>query len=141
MRRTILSMAMIDKAREYLESGVPQSQTFRALGISEAAWYEWQKKGRALLDAGLDSESDDDALTENDRLYMEFAGVVESSRARCMKKSLDIIRKAAKKDWRAAAWYLERGFPQDFGRGERDNIQEATETVNIYVPDNGKVKA
>lgn len=139
MRRTVLNEGMIEEARELLADGMAQQQVFGALGVSESAWYEWQRKGRALLDAGLDSEADE--CTENERLYMEFAAAVEKGRAKAVQTHIANVVKAAEHSWTASAWWLERNYPQQYARRNPDQAgrEEAAQNVKVYVPDNGRV--
>jgi len=137
-RRTALTPELIDWAADALVKGYHQTQVYQALGISETAWHTWVRKGRELLDAGLDSF--DESLSDNERLYMRFAAAVETSRAIGVARLVDIIAEAAHKQWQAAAWLLERGYPHQYSKRERGHTEAPVDPVHIYVPDNGKVE-
>lgn len=48
--------------------------------------------------------------------YFEFYEAIKSAEARAVIKWLALIDKAAADTWQAAAWKLERRYPQDYGR-------------------------
>lgn len=58
-----------------------------------------------------------DADTDTDRRYVEFVEAVESARAVAQVQMLAVVRRAAAEGaWQAAAWFLERSNPQQWGR-------------------------
>jgi hypothetical protein len=50
------------------------------------------------------------------RRYPAFAAEVDQARAHCVAKLLHRVNCAAEKDWRAAAWLLERLHPESYGQ-------------------------
>lgn len=57
------------------------------------------------------------AVPEAERPYVEFAEAVEKARAEAVVFNLALIRQAAQGgSWQAAAWYLERTRPEQYGR-------------------------
>jgi hypothetical protein len=54
--------------------------------------------------------------------FATFSALARESRANYIADRLRVIHEAAPADWKAAAWYLERACPEDFGahrtRGE-----------------------
>ena len=38
-------------------------------------------------------------------------------------RNVALIQKAAKDNWQAAAWYLERRYPEDYGRREQHKLE------------------
>lgn len=69
-------------------------------GISERTYYDWMKKGR-----------------EGDPRYLQFSQDIEKARAEAVMVNLAVIRKAAQNgQWQAAAWWLERVLPKEYGR-------------------------
>lgn len=45
-----------------------------------------------------------------------FSVAIEGAEAECKAEFTKRIMEASKKDWRAAAWWLERRFPHDYGK-------------------------
>jgi hypothetical protein len=82
-------------------------------GIAKSTVYRW-------LDRGL-QESDSIAAGEkpnkNERVYLELWDAIKSARAEAKVRNVAIIQNAAKNGtWQAAAWWLERTAPQQYGR-------------------------
>ena len=69
-------------------------------GIGERTYYTWMEKG----DTGEEP-------------YAQFRQDIEKARADAVMTNLVVIRKAAAEGtWQAAAWWLERSMPQQYGR-------------------------
>jgi transposase len=77
-----------------------------AAGISKQTFYSWKEKG----------EEDPDSA------YGEFLELVERARAQAEAANLRIIRKAATDSWQAAAWLLERVYPERYGQRNRTTL-------------------
>lgn len=67
----------------------------RLAGISPKTLSEWLRRGR-----GLDARAATPA-------HMQLVDDVELAQAQAEANALEMIRKAAMRDWRAAAWFLE----------------------------------
>lgn len=55
----------------------------------------------------------------------KFANAVKVGYALCKKDHLKTIKRASKKNWTAAAWILERRFPDDFSRKDQMRLSDA----------------
>lgn len=86
---------------EAIEQGMPLKQAAAVAGMSYDTLNHWQKRG--------ENES---APPE----YCQFYQLLRRSQAVAMQVHLSSICDAAKRDWRAAAWMLERRYPEDFAR-------------------------
>lgn len=51
--------------------------------------------------------------------YADFAEAIEKARAEAETRNVVLIQSAAKTNWQAAAWWLERSFPDKYGRRTR----------------------
>lgn len=87
-------------------------------GISEATFYNWLKRGREASEKGSHRKAD--------QPYIDFFQNVKKAEALAEAKRIEIIRKASEgngpfdnPDWKAAAWYLERRYPEKWGRRDR----------------------
>lgn len=59
---------------------------------------------------------------------MEFSESIKKAKIKRKKELLDIIFKASRRTWQAGAWYLERVYPDEFGRKK---IQEANTNESL----------
>src|SRR5437868_33069 len=66
--------------------------------------------------------------------YPSFAAAVFRARGIAKTGLVAVIRKAAPDDWRAAAWILERSWPDEYARTERvEQIGEKTESKPLTI--------
>lgn len=88
-------------------------------GVHRATVYRWLNEGRDAefrLDAG-------EKLSKDDQAKLQFYLDVDTARAEARAAALRVITNAATTgQWQAAAWFLERTAPQDFGRFQRTEI-------------------
>lgn len=84
-----------------------------AAGIAPATFYAWMSRGEA-----------------GDPEFVEFSDAIKRARAAAVQHYLDTIHHAAKcGTWQAAAWWLERVLPYEYGR------KVAVETISADVLD------
>jgi hypothetical protein len=70
------------------------------VGISKRTYHAWMERGR-----------------NGDPDYEHFLHSIEKSRAQAVQSYLDVIHNAAMNGtWQAAAWWLERVLPEQYGR-------------------------
>lgn len=102
-----------------LEAGNYQDDSAAFAGISTSALYNWIARGRAereRIEAG-------GKPTKSEAPFVEFVDAVESARAKAAVRHVANIAKAANEGaWQASAWYLERSYPQKWGRINRTEI-------------------
>jgi transposase len=90
-----------------LQNGANQDEAARYAGIGESTFYRWMEKG----------------ATKKRGQYREFWEAVKRTESEAAMISLDTIRNAEKRgDWRAAAWKLERRFPDKWGKVDRQDV-------------------
>lgn len=92
-RKTILNPQLQSRIVEGLRLGNYVEDVCKAVGISKQTYYDWRKKGE-----------------NGESPYVEFLDAVEEAEADAITDALETVKFAAKvnKDWRAAAWFLER---------------------------------
>ena len=56
------------------------------------------------------------AEADPESAYAEFFDLVEQAKAHAEMDNVRIIKRASKKTWTAAAWLLERAYPERWGR-------------------------
>lgn len=95
-RDSKLTLALQDAICESLRNGATRSDAAIAAGISYQTLLNWEKRGSAK-----DAE-------ENDPAFLAFFEAVKKAEADCANDCNATVIKAAKKQWQAAAWWLER---------------------------------
>lgn len=76
-------------------------------GIGVSTFYRWMQEA-----------AEPGASTE----LVEFREAVERAKAESEIRAVTLINTAAQQTWQAAAWYLERSYPQRWGRFQRTEI-------------------
>lgn len=82
-------------------------------GISKDTLYRWLKQG-ARSKTGV---------------FHAFSVAVEEAMAKSEVRDVILIAKAAVQEWQAAAWRLERKYPDRWGRRERVQMEHSGEVV------------
>jgi hypothetical protein len=82
----------IKRILDAIEVGTPYRHAAAIVGISETTFHEWQSK------------------------KPEFAESIKAAEGRAVAGRLARIRQAEPTHWQASAWFLERKYPQEFGR-------------------------
>jgi hypothetical protein len=112
-RPTELTPVLQDKIIACLRAGFLRTATAEACGVGYATLKEWVARGEG---------------TDPDRpstpLYATFAALVRAAEADAQNDAIKVIIEAAKDDWRAAAWYLERRWPEQFGQKTKQEIKQ-----------------
>ncbi|WP_292461720.1 hypothetical protein [Methanolobus sp.] len=85
-----------------LKSGVPVIHACDAIGVASVTYYDWMKRGERATSGQ----------------YHDFYLKVKQAKAEAIARNVAIIQKAAGHSWQAAAWWLERTCPAEFGRRE-----------------------
>lgn len=76
---------------EAIKIGVKIKNACELIGINQDTYFTWVKE------------------------HPEFSDLIKRARGERTREALMVIRKAALKSWQAAAWYLERTFPDQYG--------------------------
>jgi hypothetical protein len=122
-RRCDLTKTLQAKIAKHLRAGNSVKDTCDFVGIGETAFYEWIKRG----DRG-------------DTRFVSFAKVTRRARADGRGKCVNTIKTAAREgDWKAAAWFLERSDPVNWGRQDflkyADIVRELLDGMASRTPD------
>ena len=106
MRKTKLTMQMVETAIELKERGLYDKYIIAALGVRPSTFYQWLNEGETARQGSAKR-----ALC--DGLKRAETGFVLSL--------TDTIKKASEKPqhWTAASWLLERTHPDEYGKAER----------------------
>lgn len=88
------------RAGNYIETAAAHA------GIHKDTLYHWLKRGREASSGP----------------YRAFSDAVQKAWADAEIRDVTLIAKAAEKEWTAAAWRLERKFPDRWGRKDRHEV-------------------
>jgi hypothetical protein len=100
-RRSILNQKLQKRVCSLLADGSAIRSACLICGIGERTFFDWQTRGKA-----------------DEEPYARFFSAVTRARERHKANLIQRIVAAAKADWKAASWLLERQFAGEFGRSE-----------------------
>ena len=131
-----------------LSLGAPIRTACDVAGIGERTYYEWLRRGskemwaavgRCRL-AGGDESRWHEYVEPPDMVGLaKFAEKVQMAHANAEVSYLSYIRKHAGRTWQAAAWMLERRWPEVYGKRPLPAEEAPTTggtTVSVYLPSN-----
>ena len=101
MRPEIITQDLIKEVCNYIAAGFSYSVAAKLAGIAESTFFRWRAMGQ------LEGAED---------IYKIFYIEVEEASAFSEAEALQLVRSSAIKErnWRAAAWFLERRFPEKY---------------------------
>jgi hypothetical protein len=113
--KTLLTDDVADKLVQLLSAGNYVQVAARACGIARRTFAEWCQRGE-----------------QGEEPYASFAERIVEARAIGESRNVALIARAAADNWQAAAWMLERQYPDRWGRSSvrlRDTPEPAPEVV------------
>ena len=84
-------------------------------GISKSTFYEWMRKG-AKASKGK---------------YFDFSDAIKKAMAEAELRDIMVVNRAAQSSWQAAAWKLERKYPDRWGRRENITMTGSEKPITI----------
>lgn len=130
MLYTVLKRPQIDGLAKLIRNGHPLRFACGSVGIAIGTYYVWIKQARALAE----KPRTEPPLTAAEKTLIELLRAVEKAQADFVKRAVAGIKRHAIKEWTAAAWLLERMYPQEFGRKARIDIGTAEENSEVRTP-------
>lgn len=109
-RATKLTPELQERICRYLRLGAYVETACKCVGVHKDTFYEWMKLGN-----------------RGRKPYAAFLAAVEVAMGESEMRDLAIVGEAAKKQWTAAAWRLERKFPDRYGRFDRMKVDAKVE--------------
>lgn len=119
-RNPKISKELIDEILTYKENGLSDKDICDMVGIHQATFYAWLKEA----ETGKDYNNPDRDATYLD-LKTELSDGLKRARSAFKAYHIQNITKAAKKNWQASAWMLERMYPKEFSRIDRQIALQA----------------
>jgi hypothetical protein len=98
--KTILTEELIGRVEQMLRAGNYVEVACAAAGVGRRTFYEWLSRGEE----------------ETIGLYKDFHDRVDHAKAEGEARNVALVAKAASTSWQAAAWMLERQYPERWGR-------------------------
>ncbi len=153
MGKSTLTKEIQAQIVEILEAGNYQKTAYESLGIPKATYFNWLKEGEK-------AESKEGKLTKKEETYLDFLDSIKRAVQVARQKNLQCVQDAtqggaviseteyfdksgnvsSKKtvysapSWQAAAWFLERTSPDEFGRRDRhEHIGKGGRNITIEV--------
>jgi len=84
-------------------------------GISKETFYDWLKQG----------------AKQKRGKYKDFSDAIKKAMAESELRDIATLTRASSSQWQAAAWKLERRFPQRWGRREKVELEGSSEAIKI----------
>jgi transposase len=106
-----LTPELAEKICNVLRAGNYVDTAAAYAGICKDTYYDWLRRGARAAKANDTSEAE--------APYRAFHAAVEQALAAAEIRDVALIGKAANDQWQAAAWRLERRYPEKWGRRER----------------------
>ncbi len=116
-RKTKLTHEVKEQIYLIIADGNTYKVAFQSCGIGESTFYEWMQQP-------------------------EFSELIKKAEAEAKKKLLGTIKAASDTKWQAAAWILERRWPDEFGAKQKldHNVNDRRMGEEEYQAALGRVK-
>jgi hypothetical protein len=127
-RPSSLTPALVDAVAGVVRVGARRKDAALALGVSERAYYKWLERGNREISRLAATGEDEPNPTEE--LYVQFVQASTKAWAEAKVTAITTIRQAMqgthpnRAQWQAAAWWLERTYPLEYGR-QRIVVEDA----------------
>lgn len=103
-----------------MEDGATIIVAIRSVGVASTTYRRWMEQGKSKA-------------SEHEH-YRLFRVAVKRARATAELNAIKVIKRAQNDNWAAAAWFLERSFPERWSRGERSKpTEKATDPLRVIV--------
>ena len=113
-RKLKLDQDLVNEILTYKENGLSDKDVCDMCGIGQATFYKWLKEA----ETGINGDDPSRPVPQL-ALKQELREGLKRAQAAFKAYHIQNITKAAKKSWQASAWMLERMYPKEFGRIER----------------------
>lgn len=109
MAKTKLTDQLIDELTTYIENGMNNHDSAKLCLITEDTLYRWLREAEEVDENGK-------PLKRYER-QRKLKDAMQKAQSAFKAYHVQNITKAARKNWQASAWMLERRFPDEYGRG------------------------
>ena len=117
-----LTSDMQQRITDRIEQGMRPQYAAIASGISRSTFHAWMARGRHARDA-----AEKDELSAAEEPFLDFLDAVERALTVPEMRAVSVIQDSATKgSWRAAAWLLERRWPERWGSSKHRPTEKQT---------------
>lgn len=109
--RSKLTRAVSRSIVSALLKGNTRTVAAQAAGVGWSTFMGWLAEGR----------------TQTAGAKRDLLDAVEKAEALAVQASVGVVRHAARDSWQAAAWWLERRYPDDYARRDRVPVEQLAE--------------
>ena len=99
------------------------------VGINKTTFYDWMKRGareKERLERNTNARP-----KKSEATFVELSNAIEKALAQAEIRDVAIIGKAAEENWQAAAWRLERKFPERWGKKSQYHNDEEERSLKL----------
>ena len=124
----------VERLNTGLKVGLSQKKAAIYAGIGESTFYRWQRR-YLEIDEACGGEPDNIKTVEDLELW-EFWQSIKKAKVAGEIGHLGVISKAAENGvWQASAWFLERSNPEEWGKRERNKLDDgkSEDTVKVII--------
>lgn len=130
-RNTKISPKRIKQISDLIAAGNYANIACQSSGISEATFYNWLARGQKEKERMTVLRGNDEIVEPNNEyIFVEFLEAVKKAEADAESAAVIHVRTAMATNWQAAMTYLERKFPDRWGR------RDTTKNVNVNMNQN-----
>ena len=122
-RPTKLTPELQENVLKVIRSGNYIETACAYVGINKSTFYDWLKRGAREKDRV--AKNPRARVRKDEQPFVDFSNAVEKALAHAEIRDVAIIGKAAEENWQAAAWRLERKFPDRWGRKEKYALEHS----------------
>jgi transposase len=122
-RPTKLTQDIQDKITLCIRGGNYAETAAAYAGIHKSTFYDWLKRGEREIQRLLNDPKAKPRKAEAS--FVEFSDAVEKAMTEAEMRDVAVIMAA--RDWKAAAWHLERRQPQKWGRSDKLQLEGSLE--------------
>lgn len=116
-RPSALQPDVVMRLLQALRAGSHVESAAQLAGIAARTFHRWMERG------------DPTRKDARDARYRRFREQVEQARAEAETRNVAIVAQAAQTDWKAAAWLLERTYPERWARASQRGLIDGPESA------------
>lgn len=123
--RPKLTKKLAEKLCDLLRAGVYFGVAAEAVGIDRITCYRWRRAGKEAIE----KERNGSELDKREITYATFATMCNQAVAEAEASNVQRIDEAADRDWKAAAWLLERRHGKRW-KAEKEPVKPQSRDTN-----------